>query len=179
MLDFTGRGERIRTSDLTVPNDRRGKNVSICLFESCSHQGILSVLHPFPFFPIRYRLSAENSVHKLATKHWVNPRLKQFSISTLAVIRSYFSKPLLIQNLRRLVKPRRALLESNLPRNTNRRLIETDSLTHHSPECMTPGKLLTRSGHATNLLLALRDGYTTLKPGATLVRNGGMEFSGN
>ena len=26
------------------------------------------VLHPFPFFTIRYRLSAENSVHKLATR---------------------------------------------------------------------------------------------------------------
>src|ERR1044072_8138738 len=83
MLDLTGRGERIRTSDLTVPNDRRGKNVSLCLFESCSHQGISSVLHPFLFFTIRYRLSADNSVHKLAThkasafllkgSHWTTP----------------------------------------------------------------------------------------------------------
>src|SRR5688572_1795807 len=69
MLELTGRGERIRTSDLTIPNDRRGKNVSICLFESCSHQRISSVLHPFPFLTSRYRLCAENSVHKLATNH--------------------------------------------------------------------------------------------------------------
>jgi hypothetical protein len=68
MLELTGRGERIRTSDLMVPNDRRGKNVSYCLFESCSHQEISSVLHSFPFHSIRYRLCAENSVHKLATE---------------------------------------------------------------------------------------------------------------
>jgi hypothetical protein len=74
MLENNGRGERIRTSDLTVPNDRRGKNVSICLFESCSHQGILRFLHSFPFFTIRYRVCAENSVHKLATKNWGEPR---------------------------------------------------------------------------------------------------------
>ena len=60
------------TSDLTVPNYERGKNVSICLFESCSHQEISRFLHPLPFFTIRYRLSAENSVHKLATINWVN-----------------------------------------------------------------------------------------------------------
>jgi hypothetical protein len=41
-----------------------------------------------------------------------------FRFSTLAFIRSYFSKPLLIQNLRRLVKARRARLESNSPTNT-------------------------------------------------------------
>ena len=64
-LNVSGRSERIRTSHLTVPNDRPGKNVSICLFESCSHQRILSV-HSFPFFTIRYRLRAEDSVHKLA-----------------------------------------------------------------------------------------------------------------
>jgi len=52
-LNNSGRGERIRTSDLTVPNDRRGKNVSICLFESCSHQGISSV---FTSLPILYHL---------------------------------------------------------------------------------------------------------------------------
>jgi len=69
----SGRGERIRTSDLTVPNDRRGKNVSICLFKSCSHQGIPSVLHPFDFLTIRYRLCAANSVHKLATSFWGEP----------------------------------------------------------------------------------------------------------
>ena len=86
MLDLIGRGERIRTSDLTVPNDRRGKNVSICLFESCSHQGISTVLHPFLFFTIRYRLRAENSVHKLATTIWDEPpQLRQFSIGKSAV----------------------------------------------------------------------------------------------
>ena len=68
MFENNGRGDRIRTSDLTLPNDRRGKSVSICLFESCSHQGISSVLHSFPFFTIRYRLIAKNSVHKLATR---------------------------------------------------------------------------------------------------------------
>jgi hypothetical protein len=67
LLSVTGRGERIRTSDLTVPDDMRGKYVSICLFESCSHQGIRRFLHSFPFFTIRYRWCAENSVHKLAT----------------------------------------------------------------------------------------------------------------
>jgi hypothetical protein len=41
--DINGRGERIRTSDLSVPNDRRGKNVSLCLVEGCSHQGISRV----------------------------------------------------------------------------------------------------------------------------------------
>src|ERR1041384_52929 len=70
MLELIGRGEWIRTSDLTVPNDRRGKHVSICLFESCSHQGISKVLHLVSFLTIRYRLSAENFVHKLATTKW-------------------------------------------------------------------------------------------------------------
>src|SRR5882724_3861674 len=48
-LKINGRGERIRTSDLTLPNRSCGKNVSSCLFESCSHQGIIEFLHSFPF----------------------------------------------------------------------------------------------------------------------------------
>jgi hypothetical protein len=62
-----GRSERIRTSDLTVPNFEARKNVSFCLCESCSHRGISSILHSLPYFTIGYRLCTENSVHKLAT----------------------------------------------------------------------------------------------------------------
>jgi hypothetical protein len=51
LIDWSG--ERIRTSDLTVPNYKRGKNVSICLFESCSHQGIS---RRFTSVPILYHL---------------------------------------------------------------------------------------------------------------------------
>ena len=51
VVDMNGRGERIRTSDLSVPNLGYGKNVSFCLFKSCSHQGFTKV---FAFRPIRY-----------------------------------------------------------------------------------------------------------------------------
>ena len=46
-----GRGERIRTSDLSVPNQRFGKKLSFCQFESCSHHEFARVLR---LFPIRY-----------------------------------------------------------------------------------------------------------------------------
>jgi hypothetical protein len=48
---MNGRGERIRTSDLSVPNRWPGKNVSYCLFKSCSHHRFTKV---FTFRPIRY-----------------------------------------------------------------------------------------------------------------------------
>src|SRR6266498_3204475 len=65
-----GRGERIRTTDLTVPNRWSGKNVSLCLFKSCSHRRFSRVLHSFPSATARYTSRAGNSVHKLATRDW-------------------------------------------------------------------------------------------------------------
>jgi hypothetical protein len=47
-----GRGERIRTSDLSVPNHRFGRNLSFCDFESCSHHEFIRVLR---FVAIRYQ----------------------------------------------------------------------------------------------------------------------------
>ena len=44
-------GQRDRTSDLRIANRTTGKTLSICLFESCSHQEKSMV---FPFFPIPY-----------------------------------------------------------------------------------------------------------------------------
>ena len=71
MLDLIGRGERIRTSDLTVPNYKRGKNVSIAFSKVAATKEFRSFLHLFRFFTIRYRFCAENSVHKLATTLWL------------------------------------------------------------------------------------------------------------
>ncbi len=48
---MNGRNERIRTSDPSVPNQGFGKNVSVCLFKSCSHQRKIMV---FRFVPIPY-----------------------------------------------------------------------------------------------------------------------------
>ncbi len=42
-------------------------------------------LHSFPFFTIPYRLCAENSVHKLATKNWGEPFVETVSISHTCV----------------------------------------------------------------------------------------------
>jgi hypothetical protein len=50
-LRFIGGAEEGRTPGLRIANRTTGKNVSICLFESCSHQEILRV---FLFFPISY-----------------------------------------------------------------------------------------------------------------------------
>src|SRR6185295_7896353 len=50
IIDAIGRSERIRTSDLSVPNHRFGKELSFCLFESCSHHEFVRVLR---FFHIR------------------------------------------------------------------------------------------------------------------------------
>jgi hypothetical protein len=66
-----------------------GKNVSICIFESCSHQGISRFLHPFPFFTIRYQLCAENSVHKLATNISAVTGLNRLGIDYEAVSQLY------------------------------------------------------------------------------------------
>src|SRR6266545_286194 len=52
-----GRGERIRTTDLTVPNRWSGKNVSLCLFKSCSHRRFSRVLHlSHPLRPVTRRV---------------------------------------------------------------------------------------------------------------------------
>jgi len=51
IIDAIGRGERIRTSDLSVPNHRFGKKLSFCHFESCSHHEFIRVLR---FLAIRY-----------------------------------------------------------------------------------------------------------------------------
>ena len=50
--DSNGRGERIRTSDLSVPNHRFGKTLSFCHFTSCSHHEFVRVLR---FVGIRYQ----------------------------------------------------------------------------------------------------------------------------
>src|SRR5947207_1774032 len=47
-----GGAEGTRTHDLCVANRITGKTLSICLFESCSHQEKSRV---FTFFPILYR----------------------------------------------------------------------------------------------------------------------------
>ena len=52
IIDAIGRGERIRTSDLSVPNHRFGKKLSFCHFKSCSHHVFFRVLW---FFPIPYQ----------------------------------------------------------------------------------------------------------------------------
>ena len=54
--------------DLGLMNHHPGKDLSICLFKSCSHQTIPSIYHSFPFSTIRYLSCAGNSVHKLATR---------------------------------------------------------------------------------------------------------------
>src|SRR6267143_552145 len=46
-----GGADGTRTHDLCVANRTTGKTLSICLFESCSHQEKSMV---FPFFPIPY-----------------------------------------------------------------------------------------------------------------------------
>jgi hypothetical protein len=61
-LTNVGRGERIRTSDLSVPNQSFGKNVSSCLFKSCSHHRFSRV---FTFRPIRY-----DPVHVVCWTFW-------------------------------------------------------------------------------------------------------------
>src|SRR5262249_24604871 len=71
--EMNGRGERIRTSDLSVPNHRFGKKLSFCHFESCSHHEFVRVLRSFPFLISHYPRCAANSVHKLATRFWGEP----------------------------------------------------------------------------------------------------------
>ena len=88
-LEIIGRGERIRTSDLSVPNHRFGKKLSFCHFESCSHHEFIRVLR---FFPIRcqaYMCCAENSVHKLATRFGVNPSVETILGSSLTSPQSF------------------------------------------------------------------------------------------
>src|SRR6266404_1933690 len=58
-----------RESKDGVHNHHLGKNVSLYLFESCSHQGSIKFLHSFTFVDIAYPCSAVNSVHKLATNY--------------------------------------------------------------------------------------------------------------
>src|SRR5437867_5293216 len=50
-MSFIGGAEGDRTPDLRIANRTTGKTLSICLFDSCSHQEISRV---FPFFPIPY-----------------------------------------------------------------------------------------------------------------------------
>ena len=71
-----GRGERIRTSDLSVPNHRCGKKLSFCHFESCSHHEFISVLR---FVPVRYQRLTANCCEfcpQIGHKFFLNtPRL--------------------------------------------------------------------------------------------------------
>ncbi len=56
-------------------NRHPGKNVSYCLFKSCSHQRFSSILHSFPLRTVPYTSCAVISGHKLDTSFWgVNPR---------------------------------------------------------------------------------------------------------
>jgi|SRR5882672_9097168 len=80
LFSCDGRGDRIRTSDLSVPNQWFGKNVSICLFKSCSHQrflrGFYILSHPLVYatrrvlgilvtnFPLFFLGLALNSQHR-------------------------------------------------------------------------------------------------------------------
>src|SRR5216684_2402778 len=50
-MNVIGGAEGDRTPDLRIANRTIGKTLSICLFESCSHQEKSMV---FPFFPILY-----------------------------------------------------------------------------------------------------------------------------
>src|SRR5260370_2489600 len=68
-----GGADGTRTHDLCVANRTTGKTLSICLFESCSHQEISRV---FPFFPIPYHRVYVASCffgHVLATWNWGEP----------------------------------------------------------------------------------------------------------
>src|ERR1051325_7514320 len=56
------------TDDLGVMNHQLGKNLSLCLFKSCSHQEFSTIFHSFCFFTVRYNPRAVYSGHKLATK---------------------------------------------------------------------------------------------------------------
>src|SRR4029450_80488 len=71
--DLIGSGGRDRTADLGVMNHHPGKNVSFCFFESCSHQGFPTILHPFPFATFSCTGSAVYSGHKLARRIWGEP----------------------------------------------------------------------------------------------------------
>ena len=53
--DFIGGAEEGRTPGLRIANWTTGKNVSICLFESCGHRRNFEV---FPSFPISYHRAA-------------------------------------------------------------------------------------------------------------------------
>ena len=48
-------------------NHHFGKNLSLCLFESCSHQEFSRILHFSPSSTMTYWSNAVNSGHKLAT----------------------------------------------------------------------------------------------------------------
>ena len=66
-LNNSGRGERIRTSDLSVPNQWFGKNVSFAFSKVAATNDFLWFLHSVTLSRVRYTSRARNSVHKLAT----------------------------------------------------------------------------------------------------------------
>jgi hypothetical protein len=70
MVELIGGAEEGRTPGLRIAKWTTGKNVSYCLFESCSHRRNIRV---FPFLPIPYHRIAVASgffVHVLATWNW-------------------------------------------------------------------------------------------------------------
>jgi hypothetical protein len=67
-----GRGERIRTSDLSVPNEGLGKNVVFAFSKVAASKDFLGFLHSVPFATVRYTSRAGNSGHKLATRALTN-----------------------------------------------------------------------------------------------------------
>ena len=62
-----GRGERIRTSDLTVPNEEGFENLTNWFQSSCSHEQNQGFLNLLTFVTILYHSHPIYSCHKSAT----------------------------------------------------------------------------------------------------------------
>jgi hypothetical protein len=67
LLNVSGRGERIRTSDLTVPNPVRSKIVTIAPFQVAAFGGFLRILKGTTPFTIALQRVVMQSGHKMDT----------------------------------------------------------------------------------------------------------------
>jgi hypothetical protein len=56
------------------PKSQVRQKANFCHFTSCSHHEFIRVLRVFPIRHHAYRRCAENSIHKLATRFWGEPR---------------------------------------------------------------------------------------------------------
>src|SRR5437899_12287188 len=80
-MGLIGGAEGDRTPGLRIANRTTGKTLSICLFESCSHQEISRV---FPFFPIPY-----HRVYVTSCFFW--PRIGHLEFADHRLLGSRFS----------------------------------------------------------------------------------------